>query len=201
MKRVAVFASGNGGNFSALVAAARRGKITARIALLVCDNRDAFVVNRAHRAGIPAAIIARRDSGGRNAFEDAVAGALNDYAIDVIALAGFMRILSPRFIGKYTERIINIHPSLLPSFKGAHAVEDACDYGVRVTGVTVHFVDERVDHGPIILQQAVPITASDTPHTLEEKIHRVEHKLYPQALQLLVTGKLRIQGRRVVINP
>jgi phosphoribosylglycinamide formyltransferase-1 len=115
-------------------------------------------------------------------------------------MAGFMRMLSPYLVGAYKNRIINIHPALLPSFKGAQAIKDAFDYGVKVTGVTVHFVDEAMDHGPIILQEEVALGESDTLKTLEEKIHKVEHELYPRAIKLITQGKVRLKGRKVIIT-
>lgn len=200
MIKFAVFASGRGSNFSALVQSARRGTLKARIALLVCDNPDALVIRRAAAAGVPAVIVRREDFAGRAAFEDALISTLERHAVDAIVLAGFMRLLSPRFVARYKNRIINIHPALLPAFKGAHAIKDAFDYGVKVTGVTVHFVDEKTDHGPIILQESVAVAARDTLATLEKKIHKLEHRLYPRALGLFAGGRLKVRGRRVIIG-
>ncbi len=197
---IAIFASGNGTNFSALITAIKRKRIKVRPALLICDNPDAFVIRRAQKAGVPVALIRREDFSDRDAFEDALIGALETHTIKGIILAGFMRVLSARFVARYKHRILNIHPSLLPAFKGAHAIRDAFEYGAKVTGVTVHFVDEKVDHGPIILQQAVVIRDNDTLESLEAKIHKTEHALYPEALRLFAEGRLRVQERRVVVS-
>lgn len=180
---IAVFASGRGTNFAAIIKAVKQGKIKANLALLICDNPDAGALKIAHDAKINSALVKREDFPRKNDFENKIIRHLKQNKIDLIVLAGFMRILSPAFVKKYKNRILNIHPALLPSFKGAHAIKDAFDARVKVTGVTVHFVDEKVDHGPVILQKAVPITQKDTLQSLEEKIHRVEHKLYPEAIR------------------
>ncbi|MCX5703662.1 MAG: phosphoribosylglycinamide formyltransferase, partial [Candidatus Omnitrophica bacterium] len=133
-------------------------------------------------------------------FENKIIQHLEDCKIDLIVLAGFMRILSPEFVKNHKNKILNIHPAILPSFKGAQAIKDAFSYGVKVTGITVHFVDEEADHGPIILQQAVRIEEGETMESLEEKIHKIEHKLYPEAIRLFVEGKLRIEGRKILIS-
>lgn len=189
---IAVFASGRGSNFSAIARAVKKGKIKANLSLLVCDNPKAGAISRARRAKIKVAVVKREDFSTKEDFERKIIEQLEVNKIDLIVLAGFMRILSPGFVKRYKGRIINIHPALLPSFKGAHAIEDAFKYGVKVTGVTVHFVDEEIDHGPIILQKSVDIEENDTLESLEKKIHKLEHKLYPQALRLYVEGKLKI---------
>ena len=196
---IAVFASGKGTNFSAIIKAVKKGVIKDNLSLLVCDNPKAGAIGRAKRAGIKVALVKREDFAARNDFEVAIIRRLKEEKIDLIILAGFMRIIGEDILNYYKNRIINIHPALLPSFKGAHAIKDAFDYGVKVTGVTVHFVDEKTDHGPIILQQVVKIEEDDTLETLETKIHKIEHKLYPQAVKLFVEGKLKIEGRKVRI--
>lgn len=197
MINIAVFASGNGSNFSALVAASRKGRLKARIALLVCDNPGAGVLARARRAGVRSVVIERSACKNRADFEARITQQLRRAGIRYLALAGFMRMLSPAFVRRYKNRIVNIHPALLPAFKGAHGLKEAFDYGVKVTGVTVHFVDERMDHGPIILQQALQINSGETLACLEERIHRLEHRLYPAALQRVILKRLRIRGRKV----
>ncbi len=196
---IAVFASGRGSNFASIIRQVKKDKIKAKVALLVCDNPKAPALLRAKRAGIKIALIKREDFSGKPAFEAKIIEAINENNVELIILAGFMRMLSTEFVAKYTNRIINVHPALLPAFKGTQAIKDAFDYGAKVTGVTVHFVDELMDHGPIILQQAVKIEESDTVETLEQKIHKIEHKIYPQAIQLYVQGWLRIEGRKVGI--
>ncbi|MFH0762617.1 MAG: phosphoribosylglycinamide formyltransferase [Candidatus Omnitrophota bacterium] len=188
---IAVFASGRGTNFAAIIKAVGSGRIKAKIALLVCDNPKARAIELAKKAGIRAALIEKNDFPVR---------LLKECRIDLIVLAGFMRLLSAEFVRRYKGRIMNIHPSLLPAFKGTQGIKDAFDYGAKVTGVTVHFVDEKLDHGPIILQAALQIRRGDTLACLQERIHRIEHKLYPEAIKLFTSGKLKIKGRKVVIT-
>ena len=199
---IAVFASGRGTNFSAIVRAVKKGIIKANLSLLVSDNPKAAVLTAAARAGIKSALLKRQDFTHKEEFENKIIQCLEEEKIDLIVLAGFMRILSPEFVQKYKGRILNIHPALLPSFKGAHAIKDAYEYGVKLTGVTVHFVDEEMDHGPIILQVPLRIKENDTLESLERKIHKIEHKLYPQAIKLFIEGKLlmrRSVAQRVVM--
>jgi phosphoribosylglycinamide formyltransferase-1 len=196
---IAVFASGRGTNFAAIIRAVKKGKIKANLSLLICDNPKAGAIARARRAGIKIALVKREDFSSKGDFENKIIEYLQQEKIDLIVLAGFMRILSPELVTQYKNKIINIHPALLPSFKGVHGIADAFNYGVKVTGVTVHFVDEKMDHGPIILQQTVKIEEDDTLESLEAKIHKVEHKLYPEAIRLFVEGKLNIEARKVRI--
>ena len=198
--RTAVFASGRGSNFAALIAAVKKEVFKASISLLVCDQPRAGVIAKAKRAGVKVVLVRREDFSGKKDFEAQIIKHIQEDKINLIVMAGFMRMLSPEFVRRYRNRIINIHPSLLPSFKGAHAIKDAFDYGVKVTGITVHFVDEEMDHGPIILQQAVPVSKSDTLASLEARIHKIEHKLYSLGIKLFVEGKLKIKGRKVSIR-
>jgi len=200
MKNIAVFASGKGTNFSAIARAIKRGALKANLALLVCDNPQALVLGKAKRAGVKIALIKREVFAEKKDFESKIIEALKANKIDLIVLAGFMRMLSVDFVKEHAGRIINIHPSLLPSFKGAQGIRDAFDYGVKVTGVTVHFVDELMDHGPIILQEALNIEDDDTLASLEEKIHKLEHTLYPEAIKLFTEDRLRIEARSVKIS-
>lgn len=197
---IAVFASGRGSNFSALARAVKSGKIKANLSLLVCDKKDAPVIAKAKRAKIKVALVKREDFAVKKDFEQKIIESLEENKISLIVLAGFMRMLSPEFVKKFSGRIINIHPALLPSFKGTEAIKDAFEYGVKLTGVTVHFVDEKMDHGPVILQQAVRIEEKDTLQSLEDRIHKVEHKLYPEAVKLFVEGRLSIEGRRARVS-
>ncbi len=196
-KNIAVFASGQGSNFSAIIQAVKKRKIKGAVGLLVCDRHEAGVISRARRAGVKVAVVLRKDFASKSAFENKIIQNLKENKIELIVLAGFMRLLSPEFVKIYSGRIINIHPSLLPASKGEQGIKDAFDYGAKITGVTVHFVDEEIDHGPIILQGAVEIKKTDTLESLESKIHRLEHKLYPQAIALFLEGKLNITGRKV----
>ena len=199
LKNIAVFASGKGTNFSAIARAIKKGKIKANLSLLVCDNPKAGVIGRAKRMGVKVALVLRDDFKSRKDFEAKIIQHLEENKIDLIVLAGFMRLLSSDFVKSYFGRILNIHPALLPSFKGTQGIKDAFDYGVKITGVTVHFVDEKMDHGPIILQEAVKVKEEDTLETLEKKIHKIEHKIYPEAIRLFLEGKLKIEGRKVKI--
>jgi phosphoribosylglycinamide formyltransferase-1 len=199
VKNIAVFASGRGSNFLAIAKAIKRGALKVNLALLVCDNPKAPVLVKAKKMGVQAVLIKRGDFGSKQEFEAGIIASLRKNNIDLVVMAGFMRMLSPYFVKKYRNRIINIHPALLPSFKGAQAIKDAFDYGVKVTGVTVHFVDEEMDHGPIILQRSVEVSRFDTLASLENKIHKVEHEIYPEAIRLIVTGKIGLFGRKVKV--
>lgn len=185
---LAVFASGNGSNFSAIVKAIKQGKIKARLVILVCDKPEAFVIKRAQKEKVAVILARREDFASRLDFEAAIIQRLKNYKINLIALAGFMRMLSPGFVKLYRKRIINIHPSLLPAFIGSHAIKDAHSSRARYTGVTVHFVDEEMDHGPVILQKQIKIKSRETLASLERRIHVLEHKLYPEAIKLLING-------------
>ena len=198
IKNISVFASGRGSNFSAIAAAIKNKKVRANLALLVCDNPKAFVLKKAQKAKVKTVLVRRPDFSSKKDFEAEIIKHLKENKIDLIVLAGYMRILSPEFVNKYRGRIINIHPSLLPAFKGEHGIKDAFDYGMKVTGVTVHFVDEHMDNGAIILQQALPVKEKETMAVLEAKIHKIEHKLYPEAIKLFIEGKLKIKGRKVI---
>lgn len=199
LKNIAVFASGRGTNFGAIIRAVKKGKIQANLSLLVCDNPKAGAIGRAKRTGIKVALVKREDFANKEDFAAKIIAHLEENKIDLIVLAGFMRLLTPEFVRRYAGRILNIHPALLPSFKGTEAIKDALDYGVGVTGVTVHFVDEKIDHGPIILQKAIQIQ-EDTLESLEKKIHKIEHYLYPEAIRLYLEGKLKLEGRKVIIS-
>jgi len=195
--RLAVFVSGSGTNLQAIIDA----KIpNVEIAVVLSNSLGAYAVERAKKHGIPVEIVDHRNYPIREEFEREILMRLEPYSIDLIALAGFMRILSPFFIRLYKNRIINLHPALLPSFPGTHAAKQALDYGVKFTGCTVHFVDEGVDTGPIILQTVVPIYDTDTEDSLLERIHREEHRIYPEAIRLFAEGKLKVEGRRVFVR-
>ncbi len=196
---IAVFASGRGTNFSAIARAVKKGMLKINLALLICDNPKAAVIGRANRAGVKVVLVKREDFAGKKDFEAKITQYLGENNIDLIVLAGFMRLLSGGFVAQYKGRILNIHPSLLPSFKGTEGIRDAFEYGVKLTGVTVHFVDEELDHGPIILQAPVKVEEQDSPGSLEEKIHRLEHKLYPQAIKLICEGKVQLEGRKAKV--
>jgi phosphoribosylglycinamide formyltransferase-1 len=189
---IAVLASGSGTNLQALIDDAG---VKPYIRLVISDNDRAPALGRAARAGIDTAVVRWEDHGGRSEFSSALADLLEERGAKGVVLAGFMRILAPSFIDRFPDRILNIHPSLLPAFPGAHAVEAALAHGVRVTGVTVHIVDEKVDHGPIIAQQAVEVRPGDTVETLHRRIQSVEHAMYPEIVKAFVSGEL-VPARR-----
>jgi len=197
---IAVFASGSGTNFQVLIDRVKDGYIPARIALLVCDNKDAPAIKRAAKAGIGTFVLSSEGFESREDYDKEIVKRLKQKDIDLVVLAGFMRLVSGYFVKEYKNRILNIHPALLPSFKGTHGVRDALKYGVKVTGVTVHFVDDQLDHGPIILQEAVNISNDDTEESLFKKIHEKEYELYPKTVKLFAEGKLKIDKRRVKIK-
>ena len=197
---IAVLCSGNGSNLQAIIDKIADGYIPAKIAVVVSDNKDAFALKRAAKAGIETLVLNPKDHGTRESFDKDVIKNLQKKKIGLVVLAGYMRLLSDNFIKEYRDRIVNIHPSLLPSFKGTHGIKDALEYGAKVTGPTVHFVDEKQDHGPIILQKAIDVKDDDTEESLLERVHTEEHKIYPEAIKLFVEGRLKINGRRVVIK-
>jgi len=196
---IAVFVSGSGTNLQAIIDAVSRGEIKAKISLVVSDNENAFALQRAKKAGIETFILSPEGFKTREEYDKVIIKELERKTVELIVLAGFMRLLSPYFVRQYKNRILNIHPALLPSFKGTHGIKDAFEYGAKQTGVTVHFVDDKLDHGPIILQEAVNVEESDTVEKLEEKIHKIEHKIYPKAIQLVAENKIKVEGRKVKI--
>ena len=184
--RVAVLISGHGSNLQAILDQADGY----RVVLVISNEKKAYGLRRAEEAGIPATVVSHRDFETREAFEEKLIELLDQTGIDVIALAGFMRILTKKFVGHYPKRILNIHPALLPSFPGINAIEKAWRSGVEETGVTVHFVDQGVDTGPILLQEKIPIDPGESLESLTERIHEVEHRLCPKAIRLLAKGDL-----------
>lgn len=194
---VAVFVSGSGTNLQAVIDSDIE---SANIAVVVCDTPGVMAIDRARKHHIPVELVNSRDFESREEFERQVVARIERYDIGLVVLAGFMRVLTPYFISSFKDRIINIHPSLLPSFSGTNSVRQALDYGVRQTGCTVHFVREEVDSGPIILQAVVPVTEEDTEETLLEKVHAQEHRILPEALRLFCEGKLTLSGRKVLIS-
>jgi len=200
MKRIAVFASGFGSNLQALIDFSKNDDLGGEIVLVISNKSSAFALQRARDNGIKAVFLDPAQFKTRGEFDEQVAGILEEEKIDLVVLAGYMLLIGQNILAKFRNSIINIHPALLPAFKGIHGIKDAFDYGVKVTGVTVHFVDEGLDSGPIIMQQAVEISDDDSAETLEEKIHAVEHKLYPLAVKYFCTGRLKITGRKVHIT-
>lgn len=198
---IAVFVSGNGTNLQAIIDAAKKGRIKSGIALVVSDSKDAYALKRAEKAGLKTLVLNPEDFRSKEDFDKEIVINLKKHNIGLVALAGYMRLLSPYFIKEYRNRILNVHPALLPSFKGKDGVKDALDYGVKVTGPTVHFVTENVDSGPIVSQAAVLVKDGDTEESLRERIHKEEHKIYTKAIKDFVEGRLEITGRNVVLTP
>lgn len=198
--RLGVLASGRGSNLQSIIDAIEAGDLPARLAVTISDREQAPALERARRHGAPALFVNPKDHGDRAAYDRALLHALEQHRVELTCLAGFMRILGPEIIRLLGGRVMNIHPSLLPAFPGLDAQRQALEHGVKVTGATVHFVDEGVDTGPIIVQDAVPVLADDTEETLSDRILVVEHRLYPRAIRLYAEGRLRIAGRRVVID-
>lgn len=194
---IAVLASGSGTNLQALI---DDSAIRPHIAVVVSDNPQARALDRAVAAGVETVVVAWGEHDDRDAFSTAVADIVEGEGAKGVVLAGFMRILAPSFVDRFPGRVLNIHPSLLPAFPGAHAVEAALEHGVKVTGVTVHIVDEKVDNGPIIAQVPVEVRADDTVETLHSRIQVEEHRVYPEVVRTLVEERLLVSGRKVVIE-
>lgn len=197
-KRLGVLLSGRGSNFEALADSVAAGRIPdAQVAVVIANREGAQGIDRATARGIPTLILPSRGLE-REAYDRQVVAALRENKVDLVCLAGYMRLLSPYFVQSFPQRILNIHPSLLPSFPGLESQRQALEYGVKFAGCTVHFVDENLDAGPIILQSVVPVLDSDTEDTLSEKILREEHRIYSQAVKIVLEGRFKIEGRRVI---
>jgi phosphoribosylglycinamide formyltransferase-1 len=199
VKRIGVLVSGRGSNLQALLDAASRGETGGEIAVVVSNVEGALGLERARKAGIPAVF---RDHRGkkREAFDAEIVEILQAHHVDLVCLAGFLRLLSPVFVRAFPGRIVNIHPALLPAFPGLDAQRQAWEHGVKVSGATVHLVDEGLDSGPIVAQESVPVLSGDTPERLAARILEAEHRLYPRAVRLLLEGRCRVEGRRVIVE-
>lgn len=198
--RIGVLVSGSGTNLQTIIDRCQDGSLTAEIAVVISNNPDAGALSRANKAGIPTLCINHRNFSRREDFDDAVVNALQKAGVELVVLAGFMRIITKTFIEAFPERVINIHPALLPAFPGLHVQQQALDYGARFSGCTVHLVDGGVDTGPIIIQAVVPILPDDTAETLAARILEQEHKIYPRAIQLIAEGRVHVKGRQVTID-
>ena len=198
--RIGVLASGRGSNFQAIARAVESGFIPATLAALVTDRADAGALAIARAHGIEALCIDPHDHWGPEAHEAQVIAALDERGVELVCLAGYMRLLSGAFVKHFEGRLLNIHPSLLPAFPGLHAQRQALRYGVKVAGATVHLVDEGVDTGPVVLQAAVPVGEEDTEEALAERILAEEHRIYPEAIRLFAEGRIVVEGRRVRIR-
>ena len=200
MINIGVLASGRGTNLQAIIEAIEEGKIAGEIKVVMSDNPDAYALKRAQQYHIDTRYVDFKEFKNREDYDKEIIKTLKEKKIELVVLAGYMRILSSYFIRTYQNKIINIHPALLPSFQGLHAQKQAVEYGAKVSGCTVHFVDEGVDSGPIILQKAVEVSDDDTEESLAEKILKEEHQIYPRAIQLFSESRLMIKGRRVFIK-
>ena len=199
--RIGVLVSGRGSNFQAILDASAAGRLSADVVVVLSDVADAYALERARRHNVPAIFEDPKRHGSREAFDKALIGHLEDHRVELVCLAGFMRVMTPAFVGHYRNRVMNIHPALLPAFPGLHVQGKALKHGVKFSGCTVHFVDEGVDTGPIIIQAVVPVLDGDTEETLSARILRYEHQIYPRAIQLYAEGRLKVDGRRVLCAP
>lgn len=197
--RLGVLASGGGTNLQAILDACREHRIPAEVAVVLCNVPGAAALARAEKAGVPAELVDHKQFPDRPAFDAALQERLRAHRVELVCLAGFMRLLSPAFVAAWRGRIVNIHPALLPAFPGMHAQRQALQAGVKITGCTVHFVDEGLDAGPIILQAAVPVLEGDTEKTLSARILEQEHRIYVEAIGLVAQNRLAVEGRRVRI--
>ncbi|HEY5493272.1 MAG TPA: phosphoribosylglycinamide formyltransferase [Candidatus Anoxymicrobiaceae bacterium] len=199
--RLGILASGSGTNLEAIAQAINDGDVAAEIAIVVSDNPGAFALERAKRRGILYKVVDLADFPDRPSFDREVLGALTSANVDLVVLAGYMKLVGNEIIAAFPNRIMNIHPALLPCFPGEHGVPDALDHGVKVSGVTVHFVDEGLDTGPIVAQEAVPVEEGDDVESLHNRIHMAEYRIYPRAIGLFAEGRLVVDGRRVRVLP
>ena len=200
MINIGVLVSGRGTNLQAIIEAIEDGKIAGEIKVVISDHPDAYALKRAQQYNIETQYINFKEFENREDYDKEIIKTLKEKKIELVVLAGYMRTLSPYFIRTYKNKIINIHPALLPSFPGLHAQKQAIEHGVKISGCTVHFVDEGVDSGPIILQKAVEVSDDDTEESLADKILKEEHQIYPRAIQLFSEGRLIIKKRRVFIK-
>ncbi len=199
MTRIGVLISGSGSNLQAIIDAVEQGRVNGELVLVISNDPDAYGLVRAANHRIPTAVIVHTDYASREAYDRALVDALQAAGVELVCLAGFMRVITPVFINAFPEKIINIHPALLPAFPGTHGQGQTFAYGTRVAGCTVHFVDDQVDHGPIIIQAVVPVLPDDDEDALAARILRCEHKIYPEAVRLFCDDRLCIDGRKVKI--
>ena len=198
--KIGVLVSGSGSNLQSIIDQIEQGRLQAEIKVVISNNPKAYALERAARRHLAVHVVSQLYFQKREDFDRQMTAALQACDVELVVLAGFMRVLTPLFLGSFPGRIMNIHPALLPAFPGLHVQQQALDYGVKFTGCTVHFVDEGVDTGPIIIQAVVPVFDDDTADTLAARILREEHRIYPQAIQLYAEGRLAVQGRKVVVT-
>jgi phosphoribosylglycinamide formyltransferase-1 len=198
--KIGVLVSGNGSNLQAIIDRIKEGKLNAKVEIVVSDNENAYAIERAKRSDIPVYVVNYKSYAKREEAEGSVLSMLKKYNVQLVVLAGYMKLMTKKFIDEFPMRIMNIHPAILPSFPGINVIQKAIDYGVKFTGCTVHFIDEGTDTGPIIIQAAVPVMDNDTEYTLAQRIHEKEHIIYPVAIQLFAENRLVIKGRRVFVD-
>ena len=198
--KLGILISGNGSNLQSIIDHIEKGSLKATIKIVISNNPDAYGLTRAKKHGIPVVVLKNGDFINKEDFDLELINILKNNSVDLVILAGFMRVLTPTFLKAFPQKIMNIHPALLPSFPGIHGQKQALEYGVKLSGCTVHFVDEGVDTGPIIIQSAVQVFDDDTEETLAARILKEEHRIYPQAIQFFAEGKIEIKGRKVRIK-
>ncbi|HEX21563.1 MAG TPA: phosphoribosylglycinamide formyltransferase [Actinobacteria bacterium] len=197
--KLGVLISGSGSNLQAIIDWIAAGKLDAEVAVVISNKSEAFGLTRAKKYGIPAITVEYNKFVDDDAFNQAILDNLIKYKVDWVVLAGYMRLLGKSILDSYPMRVVNLHPALLPSFPGAHAISEALAYGVRITGVTVHFADDSYDTGPIILQDFVPVHQNDTEAELRRRVQKIEHDLLPRAIRLLVEGRIKVEGRKIKV--
>lgn len=200
MLRLGVLVSGRGSNLQAIIDRIEEGKLKAKVVLVISDNPAAYAIERCKKHGVPYRVVRRDSFPSKREFEEEMARLLKEEGVELVVLAGFMRILSVNFLRHFKGRVINIHPSLIPAFQGLHAQRQAVEFGVKFSGCTVHIVDESVDAGPVIVQAVVPLLPEDTEETLSERILKLEHRILPQAVQWFAEGRVEVNGRKVLVR-
>jgi phosphoribosylglycinamide formyltransferase 1 len=198
--RIGVLVSGSGTNLQSILDACAADQLKARVVCVISNKADAFALERAKSAGVAALHLDHRAHSGREAYDQALVATLREFGVQLVVMAGFMRIITPVLLDAFPNAVMNIHPALLPAFPGLHAQRQALDYGVKVAGCTVHLVDPGTDTGPIILQATVPVLDEDTEQTLSARIQKEEHRIYPEAIGLFAQGRLQVTGRKVAVS-
>lgn len=198
---IAILASGSGSNAQAIMDKIAAGLLDARIVTVLCNRPGAGVIARAEKAGIPCQVLDHTQFADRESFDRRMVAALQEAGAELVVLAGYMRLLTAPFLDAFAMRVVNVHPAVLPSFPGLHGAQDAVDYGVRISGCTVHFVEEKMDSGPVIIQAAVPVNPEECAKSLQQRIQSLEHRIYPQAIQWLAEKRITLDGRRTRLAP
>jgi phosphoribosylglycinamide formyltransferase 1 len=198
--KIGVLVSGSGTNLQAIMDACAAKKLPAQVVCVISNKSDAYALQRAESTGIPALHLDHRAHAGREAYDQALVATLREFEVELVVMAGFMRIITPVLLEAFPTAVMNIHPALLPAFPGLHAQRQAIEYGVKLSGCTVHFVDPGTDTGPVVLQAAVPLLEGDTEDTLSARIQLEEHRIYPEAIRLFAEGRLKVTGRKVMVS-